>query len=263
MAIKHQFTMSPYDAQIIHHDHFSAYSIFKGQDEKDNIHSIVISDLELDSYNFPEDAELQLNIKCGKNDMKYVDLGTVGSWSQPAEIYDFSGINKSIEVKLCVNPAGKSEYIGYSSWRTCWESDQKALIKTHYEDLGQITWIFKIETDNFPSIILNEKKSELLGSLIKQNKNWQGQILPQCIYNGYMHIAKNGFANTIPECDGAWEYAWWQKAEELLPDDTKDITDMDEADFHIWAKNLALKFCSQHKYLDNFIDWIDGDKNNG
>ena len=106
------FQLSPYDAQIIHQDHFSAYSINEGGNEKDNMHSIVISDLDLDSYNFPSDAELQLNIKCGKNDMKYFDLGRVENWSQPNEIFDFTGINKSIEVKLCVNPVGKSEYIG-------------------------------------------------------------------------------------------------------------------------------------------------------
>ena len=263
MAKKHQFHMSPYDSQIIHQDHFSAYSINEGNTEKDNIHSVVISDLKLDSYNFPRDAELQLNIKCGKNDMRYVDLGTVDNWSQPNEIFDFTGINKSIEVKLCVNPAGKSEYIGYSSWRTCWEGDSKALLKVHYEDLGQITWIFKIESDSFPSIILNEKKSELLGNLIKQNRIWQGQIVPQCLYSGYMHIAKNRFENTLPENDGSWEYDWWQKAEQLSPDETKDIKDKDEADFHIWAKNLSIKHCSQYKYLDKFIDWVDGGKNSG
>ena len=70
--------------------HFSAYSIYEGSTEIDNIHSVIISNLELDSYNFPEDAELQLNIKCGKNDMKYVDLGTVASWSQLNEIFDFT-----------------------------------------------------------------------------------------------------------------------------------------------------------------------------
>ena len=262
MAKKHEFRISPYDAQIIHQDHFSAYSINKGANETDNMHSIIL-DLDLESYNFPSDAELQLNIKCGKNDMKYFDLGTVDSWSQPNEIFDFSGINKSIEVKLCVNPVGKSEYIGYSAWRTCWEGDSKALLKVHYEDLGQVTWIFKIDSDSFPAIILNDKKSDLLSNLIKHNRNWQGQIVPQCLYNGYMHIAKSKFENTLPENDGSWEYAWWQKAEDLLPDETKDIKNKDEADFHIWAKNLSIEHCLQYKYLDKFIDWIDGDKHNG
>ena len=48
-----------------------------------------------------------------------------------------------------------------------------------------------------------------------------------------------------------------------LPDETKDIKDKDEADFHIWAKNLSIKHCSQYKYLDKFIDWVDGGKNSG
>ena len=101
--------------------------------------------------------------------MKYVDLGTVASWSQPNEIFDFAGINKSIG-KSVLTLLEKAS-MGYSSWRTCWESDSKALLKVHYEDLRQITWIFRIESDSFPSIILNEKKSELLGNLIKQNRN--------------------------------------------------------------------------------------------
>ena len=261
MAIKHLFNLSPYDAQVIHQEHFSAYSINKGANEIDNIHSVHISELEIDSYNFPLDSELELKIKCGKNDLKYVDLGTVGSWSQPINEFDFTGVNKSIQVKLCVNPPGKSEDIGYSAWSTCFDGDTKTLLKVHYEDLGQIAWIFRIDSDGFPAIILNEKKSELLGNLIKHNKNWQGQILPQCLYSGYIHIARNKFDNTLPENAGSWEHAWWQKALELLPIETNDIKDKDEMDFHIWAKELSIKHCSQYKYLDKFIDWIDGGKN--
>ena len=57
MIHHNSFRLSPYDAQVIHHDHFSAYAIHAGSDETENIKSIHISHLELDFYNFP--SELQ------------------------------------------------------------------------------------------------------------------------------------------------------------------------------------------------------------
>jgi hypothetical protein len=249
MAIRKIFQYSPFNAQIIDPDHFLAGAAQVSDNELE--YSILLT-IDIESYNFPDDAKLDLEVVAGDN-LVVRDLGTVGFWSQPKETFHFDVEPKSIRMRIRVTPNGAKHFIGYSKMRPCYEGDQTALLIPRPKDLGEITWLFEYQTDDVPILYLNSKKyGELLQSA-KNDLSWQGQILPQCIYNGYIEIASKEFEYTSPDDRGHWQYNWWIKAEELCPDITKSIKEKDSEDHKQWALELSMQFSKQNKYFSKFL----------
>jgi len=253
MIHRGEVRFSPHKAKLIHHDHFTALAAHSDKDISSNSVHIEIL-LDLDSYNFSDDSELSLMVKCGSDDMVHVDLGTVSRWRQPSQTFDFSGISKAIKVRLSVTPKGSTAFEGYSEWRTCFPGKSEALIKATYEDLGQIIWLFRIDESDWPTIVLNQNADKLLAMHAQNNDLLIGQIFPQCLYSGYLYIANNKFRNTGPEHEGLWENAWWRHALEVLPNKTESIkSEENEAEIDAWAKELAIEFSKSRKFFDKFI----------
>ena len=253
MRHRGELRYSPFKAQIIHHDHFTALSSQANDDISSNILNIQI-ELDLDLYNFPDDSELSLMVKCGTEEMVHVDLGTVVHWQQPSEVFDFGGATSSVKVRLSVTPKGVTHYQGYTDWRTCFPGKLESLIRPAYEDLGQIIWLFRINESDWPTIVLNSKASQRLAMMAAHDDIFIGQIFPQCIYSGFLHIAKNNFQNINQENEGLWENAWWRFALECLPDETESISsEENEAEVDRWAKELAVQFSKSRKFHDKFL----------
>ena len=253
MAHRGEIRYSPNNAQLIHHDSFTALSSHSSSDISSNILDIQL-DLDLETYNFPDDAELSLMVKCGAEDMVHIDLGTVINWTQPQDSFDFSGISSAIKVRLSVTPKGGTYYIGYSEWRTCFPGRLESLIRPAFEDLGQIIWLFRIHESDWPTLVLNIKADKDLAIQASRDEIFIGQIFPQCIYSGFMHIAENEFRNTNEGNEGLWEFAWWNAAMELLPAKTELIKNEDKKnEKDIWAKELSMEFAKPRKYFDKFM----------
>jgi hypothetical protein len=251
MAIRKIVQYSPFDAQIIDPDHFFASNeAIPGSDELEYRLSLNII---LESYNFPDDSKLDVEVKAGEN-LFVQDLGTVGNWHQPKETFIFDVEPKSIQLRIRVTPEGSKHFIGYSKMRACFEGKQTALFLTRRKDLGEITWLFEYQTDDTPILFFNEKKFDELLQSASSEIHWQGQILPQCIYNGYLQIASKSFEYTSPEDAGTWQYNWWIKAEELCPILTSTIKEKnDNEDFKDWAYQLSKEFSRQNKYFSKFL----------
>lgn len=250
MAIRKIFQYSPFNAKIIEPDDFLGGA---AQIEEENSfeYSIQLT-INIDKYNFPSDAKLDLEVVAG--DFAEVrDLGTVENWSQPAKTFIFDAEPKSIRMRIRVTPSGAKHFVGYSKMRACYEGDQEALFMPRPRDLGEVTWMFEYQTDDLPILYLNDKNYGELLQFARSDLVWQGQVFPQCIYNGYVEIASKNFEYTSPDDKGQWQYNWWIKAEELCPNLTKDIKDKDEEDHKEWALELSMQFSKQHKYFTKFI----------
>lgn len=254
MLHRGEFRFSPNNAQLIHHDHFSALAIHADDNISSNTLNIEIL-MDLESYNFPDDSELSLMVKCGSDDMVHIDLGSVLNWRQPAEVFDFSGVSKAVKVRLSITPKGSTFYEGYSDWRTCFPGKSEALIKPSYEDLGQIIWLFRLDESDWPTIVLNRNADKTLAMQAQNNDLFIGQIFPQCIYSGFLYIANNKFRNTNPEHEGLWEHSWWRHALEVLPEKTELIkSEENESEVDAWAKELAIEFSKSRKFFDKFLN---------
>lgn len=250
MAIRKTAQYSPFNAQVIEVDHFSAIAATDDPNELEYKIEVV---LDLDSYSFPDDAELDLEVLSGEN-LFTADLGTVSFFHNPKETFIFDAKPNSIRMRLRVTPKDATHLIGYSKLRACYEGDLTSLMLVRPKPLGQATWIFEYETADTPILYLNEEKFKELQNFAVNDLSWQGQVLPQCIYSGYMHIATNNFEGTTPDDQGCWQFSWWTKAEELCPGSTSSIReDKTLEDYKNWAEELAKKFSLSAKYLNKFL----------
>ena len=258
MAIRKTVQYSPFNASLIDIDHFQA--IAATQDPNELEYTIQV-DMDLDSYSFPVDAELDLEVIAGDN-LFTAKLGLVSSYHQPKDKFVFDVKPASIRMRLRVTPNGKTHLIGYTKLRACYEGELTSLMLVSPKPMGQVTWLFECETDDIPKLYLNEDNWKELQQSCVSDVVWQGQILPQCIYAGFLQIANNNFEGTNAEDKGSWQYSWWLKAEELCPQSTGSIKDKSSLeDKKNWAEELSKKFSSSHKYFNKFISQRSGETN--
>ena len=244
---------SPNQAKVISKDNFSATAI-EVNDADDYTYKI-LTEINLSEYDFDDNAELGIEVISG-DFLHYETIGTVDNHADPTRSFHFDNEPTSLRVRLTVTPHGKNYFIGYSQLRVCYEGNNESLILVRESDLGEVTWLFEPSAEETPILFLNTKRYGDLHNLIKNDSVWQGQILPQCLYQGYMHIARNDFENTSKNDEGNWEYNWWLKAEELAPNETAEVKEKNDAGHQVWAKKISKNFCKDQKYFTKFIEKI-------
>ena len=98
MAIRKTAQYSPFNAQVIEVDHFSAIA---ANDPNELEYKIEVA-LDLDSYSFPDDAELDLEVLSGEN-LFTADL-EVSFSHNPKKTFTFDAKPNSIRMRLRVTP---------------------------------------------------------------------------------------------------------------------------------------------------------------
>ena len=86
---------SPYDAKIIHHDHFSINQLPSDPNSPNDIFRLEHDDLKLDDYNFHDDATVDIEVKRSSQDLDSENIGTISHIKQSNKLLS---VNSSFSI---------------------------------------------------------------------------------------------------------------------------------------------------------------------
>tara|TARA_B110000879_G_C11167734_1_gene512080 strand:- start:994 stop:1785 length:792 start_codon:yes stop_codon:yes gene_type:complete len=238
---------TPHDVKHISHKHFEVTRL---NDSPNGNFKLEVSNIDLDDYGFPLDAELSVIIKQGSENLRTQEIGNVRKPETDSFEVDFENKVGRITCRINVTPKDETIFIGISDWRHPTHANNIGIFEIRDEDLGDMVWNFEIPTDNSakPSLILNNRIPYIRDLVFKDNILLQGSILPTVLKMGIEHILFSGDGFEGIEEEGTWQALWWQFAADRM-DDVHDILDSEDKEEKLaWCLELVKKFTDHQQY---------------
>ncbi len=238
---------TPHDVRHISHKHFE---VIRLNDSPNGNFKLEISNIDLDDYDFPLDAELSVIIKQGSENLRTQEIGTVRKPETDAFEVDFENKDGRITCRINVTPKGETIFIGISDWRHPTHANNAGMLEIRDEDLGDMVWNFEIPTDNSakPALVFNSRIPDIKDLAIQNNILLHASIIPTCLKLGMEHILLSGDGFEGIEEEGTWQNLWWQFAADRM-DDAHDILDSEDKEEKLaWCLELIKKFSDHQQY---------------
>lgn len=239
---------TPNNVKHISHKHFEVVRL---NDSIDGSFKLEISNIELDSYDFPLDAELSIIIKQGSENLRTHEIGTVRNTKKDSFEVDFENKNGQITCRLNVTPKEETIFIGISDWRHPTHASNEGMLEIRDEDLGDMVWNFEIPTDNFakPALIFNNRIPGIRDLAILQGDILlHASIIPTCLKLGMEHILTYGEGFEGISEDGTWQNLWWQFAADRMSDVHSILESENKEEKLAWCLKLIQKFSDHQQY---------------
>jgi hypothetical protein len=238
---------TPHDVKHISHQHFE---VIRLNDSLNGNFKLEISNIELDSYDFPLDAELSVIIKQGSENLRTQEIGTVRKPFKESFEVNFENKNGQITCRINVTPKEETAFIGVSDWRHPTHANNQGMLEFRDEDLGDMVWNFEIPVDNSakPALILNNRIPDIKDLAIQSNVLLEASIIPTCLKLGMEHILLSGDGFEGINEEGAWQNLWWQFAANHMDDPHAILDSEDREEKLAWCLELVKKFSDQRQY---------------
>ena len=243
---------SPFDAKLISHKHFEVERL---KSLKDDIVRLQIINLELEEYNFPPESEISVMVKLGSENLRTIDLGTVGKTSLKAFDVEFEKLTGQLTCRLNITNPGETPFIGISNWRHPIHANNEGILVTRDEDLGDMMWHFELPSNDFakPTLVYNRSIPGLIDHIFEDVMLF-ASIIPTCIKLGIEHIVFSAFDSI--EIDGSWQNLWWQFAADRMEDAHEILETDDIDDKHAWCLEFVKRVCEEQQYKDLVLDYL-------
>ncbi len=238
---------SPYDAKIIHHDHFSINQLPSDPNSPNDIFRLEHDDLKLDDYNFHDDATVDIEVKRSSQDLDSENIGTISHIKQSNKLFDFSESTGLVSVRLTITNPDQIVFSGYSKWIHPNSTQYDAWLITEAKDLGNKIWQLHISDDSYenPVLYLNSKKLDhkKLGTIIKTDATLQSTFVPQILSDILRAI--NVQEQSGIDDNNSWHNKCYEWALNLAQKD-------DSLDWDDWVDKVVDNFCEKQEYLKIF-----------
>ena len=211
-----------------------------------------VTKLELESYNFPNDALLIIHAYSRFSESRS-GIGTVGnpdiSYSFPAK--DFN--NSAVTFRLLVKMQGANKLLGTCENIRVTQGDQdtqpgKTLLHVRYENLGERLWKLDAVGGTKPIVVVNNSsKFDMRSRMDKKDAIVRGLIIPQAFEQSLLYLAHYWDAGE------EWQEHWKNFLFELGQDEPEDMSDLKQRD--VWVSEAIIKFVSRVKFASLAANW--------